>query len=165
MQVCQWCQSDASAAEGSAALAPITRGLCDVCTRYLQGNPSKLAALLERFAEPILVVNSRGAIISNNGAARVILGHGMDPSAAPLVGDVVECAYARLPGGCGKTVHCDGCGIRRAFTETLRSGVSVANIDARSYHRGSAALVTVDWTLSTERLGEVVLLRMVKHER
>jgi len=36
-----------------------------------------------------------------------------------LGGDAMECAYARWPGGCGKTEHCETCTIRNAVTATM----------------------------------------------
>jgi len=39
-----------------------------------------------------------------------------------LGGEVMECRYARLPEGCGNTVHCKTCAIRNTVMEVLETG-------------------------------------------
>ena len=38
------------------------------------------------------------------------------------LGNVVECEHSRLPEGCGKTVHCSGCVLRKTVERTYASG-------------------------------------------
>jgi hypothetical protein len=75
-------------------------------------------------------------------------------------GDVFECAYASLPGGCGQTIHCSACAIRRAVTDTLDSGVSQERVPASLQEGDPGRARRVELLISTERAGNHVLLRI-----
>jgi len=161
-QQCLWCHQVISGPRDRPPTnAPLTHGLCVDCVGYLEGNPIKLGQVLESFATATVVVNSRGTVVGANGASLVMLGKAMSEIAGELAGNVIECSNARRPGGCGRTVHCDGCGIRRAFTETLRTGVPSVAIKARTYRPSADGTLAIrEWVLTTERLDQLVLLRI-----
>ena len=73
-----------------------------------------------------------------------------------------ECAYARLPEGCGGTVHCSGCAIRRSVYETYETGESRNNIPATLRCDLNNPSHDVIMHISTEKMGNVVLLRIDK---
>ena len=153
---CSRCGSQGALAEA----APLTGGFCGLCARSIMGRRVELNGLLERLEQPVLVANSQGVIIAGNGSALALLGKAFSEVEGQLGGKVLESAYARLPGGCGKTVHCDGCGIRRAVMNTLKSGRPVVSVRARSYRERGDELLMQDWELTTERLGDLVLLQL-----
>ena len=49
-------------------------------------------------------------------------------------GKVFECAYARLPEGCGKTVHCVTCAIRNTVTSTIQKEVLQVRVPTKFHH-------------------------------
>ena len=75
-------------------------------------------------------------------------------------GAVFECANARLPGGCGRTVHCSGCALRRTVTDTFTTGRSHLRVPAYLRRRRNEGAVTVSLLITTEKVGGVVLLRI-----
>ena len=75
-------------------------------------------------------------------------------------GEVFECAYAGLPGGCGRTVHCDGCTIRINVMDTHRTGQSRLRVPAYLFRGKPDDSEKTDYFISTEKVGKVVLLRI-----
>jgi hypothetical protein len=75
-------------------------------------------------------------------------------------GDVFECAYARLPGGCGRTAHCSGCTIRQTVMDTVRTGQGHLRAPAYLNRATPDGVQRIPLTISTERVGDFVLLRI-----
>jgi len=69
-------------------------------------------------------------------------------------GEAMECRYARLPEGCGETVHCEICSVRNTVLEVLETGESREQVPAyvdRGAHR-------VPLTISAFERDGIVLL-------
>jgi hypothetical protein len=73
---------------------------------------------------------------------------------------VLECAYARLPGGCGNTEHCKACTIRRTITTTHATGDGKVNVPAYQDIVTPGGIREVRFLISTEKVGNFVLLRI-----
>ena len=84
----------------------ITHGICDSCIDNISFQEGvELREFLDALAAPIVMVDSAGTVRAANGAAAAALGTcPADAEGRPL-GLVFECEYARLPEGCGQTVH------------------------------------------------------------
>jgi hypothetical protein len=76
-----------------------------------------------------------------------------------LGGDVFECEYARHPDGCGRTIHCSGCAIRRSVTTTFQTGQALHHVPAqlKQYPQENRQ---VEMLISTEKVGDTVWLRI-----
>jgi PAS domain-containing protein len=111
----------------------LSHGMCRECGEHFGRQWSGLShdQYLDRFDFPILLVEGEGRIVAANRAAGTLLGHRPSEMVGLLGGEAMECSRARLPGGCGRTVHCPTCAIRNAVTETHRSGVPLARVPAR----------------------------------
>jgi hypothetical protein len=72
----------------------------------------------------------------------------------------MECANARLPGGCGKTIHCVGCAIRRAVTHTFLTGKSHLREPAWLDREKDGKVTRLALLVSTEKRESCVLLRI-----
>lgn len=100
--------------------------MCPECLGYfmkqIKGLP--IEKYLENFLFPVLIVNADGRIIASNLAAEKMTGKTSDEISGFLGGEVMECQYARLPEGCGNTVHCESCTIRRAIMSVMENGQS-----------------------------------------
>jgi hypothetical protein len=109
---------------------------------------------------PVLAVNDMGQVTMANKAVLAMLGK--DPTQVEGFnrGDVFECAYARLPEGCGKTVHCSGCAIRRAVSETFTTGRSLSKVPAYLNRDAATQFLQLGLLISTEKLWGMVLLRI-----
>ena len=73
-----------------------------------------------------------------------------------LGGVALECAYARLPEGCGKTVHCVTCTIRNTVTSTIQSKVLHTDVPAKLRHEDNE----IAMYLSTEIIGSCVCVKI-----
>jgi hypothetical protein len=89
-----------------------------------------------------------------------MLGKGSPEIEGHKGGDVFECAYARLPEGCGNTIHCSGCTIRRTVMETHKTGKSSLRVPATLNRNDPEDPDKITLLISTEKIADVVLLRI-----
>ncbi len=75
-------------------------------------------------------------------------------------GDVFGCIYAHLPEGCGQTMHCSACTVRRTVMETHRTGRSQTRVPAHMRQGKPEDVHDVELLISTELVGSRVLLRV-----
>ena len=114
--ICAWCKAVLSDGDG-----PTSHGICVSCEASfrLQGGVT-LQEFIDTFSSPILVVGSTldPTIVNRSGAAQF----GKSDVGEFSIGQVFECDNANLPGGCGRTIHCSGCAIRKTITQTTETG-------------------------------------------
>lgn len=154
-RICAWCLGTRSDAEGTDEEA---RGICRGCSedlRYSRG--SRLSSRLEGLVVPVLVVDREGIVQAAN--TRAWSGLSPERFSDPRPGDFLGCAHASLPGGCGRTEHCSECAIRRAFTQTLETGLPVSRVPA-TVDGGPGGSRAVDLELTAARVGGFVVLRV-----
>ena len=139
---------------------PISHGMCRACFEALQYEPVSLNEFLQKLKAPVMMVDKEGRVLGANSGVEVILGKESDEIANRLSGEVLECVNASLPGGCGRTVHCTGCTIRGAVDRTRETGVSETGIPAFIMTKTPDGVQRTWFRISTELLGNVVLLRI-----
>ena len=156
-RVCAWCRAD----QGNVGAGrEVTHTICASCLDNLLCQASvDLRFYLDTLNIPVMVVNADGVVTMTNRDACELLGKVAAAIEGERGGIVFECAYSRLPGGCGKTIHCSGCAIRRAVIETFATGKSLVNVPAY-LNRNPDSPRRIDLTISTEKAGDVVLLRV-----
>jgi hypothetical protein len=164
IRVCAWCgKTLGTVFSGVHSDALITHGICDECAFHLcaqVGMPFRDFLDGLGLGVPVLLLDSDGNVKTANKAVRQFL-----KKALPLIegykgGNVFECAHATLPGGCGKTVHCSGCTIRRTVMDTLNSGKSHEKVPAYLYRETPDGSQSLRLLISTEKVQDVVLLRI-----
>lgn len=159
---CSWCNNEISPREtGRSTDRRISLPLCQSCSELLvfqMGVP--LQAFLDRLPAPIFVVDGDGTVEAANALGYKLLNKKPDQVLKKLGGVVFECAYSRLPEGCGGTVHCSGCAIRRTVSHTYETGESRIEVPATLKYDGSGKPGDIDMLISTEKMGDVVLLRI-----
>ena len=98
-----------------------THGICPDCLEHVlcQQRESSFDEYLEQFGAPILIVDGQGRIAAANGAALSLLSKPYRRVQGLLGGEAMDCAWARLPGGCGQTIHCAACTVRKLVMETM----------------------------------------------
>lgn len=108
----------------------ISHGMCKPCLEYYRAQwiGMKLDEYLDRFNAPVFAVDPDGRIIGANRLAAARIDKTRSEVFARLGGEVMECAYARLPEGCGATEHCATCTVRRSVQRTFETG---RDIDGR----------------------------------
>ena len=159
--VCAWCGRDLGKGPGGEAEALITHGICDDCAGYFSASqPETLREFLERLDAPVLLVDGEGVVLTAKAAARRAVGKELGEVEGFRGGEVMDCAYARLPGGCGGTEHCAACQIRFSVTETYRTGRSLKEVRAYLDVDTSDGRRRGHLCITTERRNDCVLLRL-----
>ena len=159
---CTWCSHDVDAEDSEHPYEGLTPGLCKSCGDRLNSLTSEqLQSYLDDLVAPVLAIDlyagrymitravNRGACDRFNKEPQEMVQH--------LCGNVIECAYARLPAGCGRTIHCADCGVKSAVAGTYGTGsTSTVRVRlAREVPDRNGSLV-----ITTVKAGHLVLLRM-----
>ena len=160
-KTCSWCKAELPTENGEPARV-VTRSFCPACQEYFSSprNPMSLGQFLNQIGVPVLVMDDDVRVLGFNEPARDLLGGRLDCCLGRFGGDVLECAYARLPGGCGNTEHCKACAIRRTVTATHATGDSKENVPAYQDIVTPVGTREVRFLISTEKVGSFVLLRI-----
>jgi len=157
--ICSWCTIEINAGgENSDGL--ISHGICEACAFHLRASHGMaFETYIRGLQVPVAVVNDDSTVLFVSGMLKKMLAKD-DVQIAGFPGGVVfECEYAYLPGGCGGTVHCDGCTIRNTVMDTHRDGLPRSRVNANLRQRtadgGSQNLALI---ISTEKVDDVVVL-------
>jgi len=163
-RVCAWCKKEISRVDSQKhSENAITHGICGSCRDNLLFQMGvELDVFLDSLKLPIVVVDREGSIVTANHQARTLLRKRLPEIEGYRGGEVFECAYARLPEGCGNTTHCSGCTIRKTVMETHGTGRSLLRVPARLNRNDPQDPEKIRLLISTERLSDLVLLRIDK---
>jgi PAS domain-containing protein len=170
-RVCAWCGAGlASAGAVAEAIAgapdqanvPVSHGVCPSCYRRLLGESvSDFAEFLETLGAPVLLVDADVSVREANSRALALLGKKRSELSGRRGGEVIECGNSRLPGGCGQQDRCrTGCVIRRSVTHTLATSQAVVRAEAVQEVFTSQGVGEIRFRISTEKAGNLVLLRI-----
>lgn len=159
-KICAWCKTDLGD-RSAFSDDVVTHGICRTCA---DGLISQMGTSLQRFLDglgvPVLVVDESRMVKTANGHARKILGKELSEIEGYKGGDVIECVNAALPEGCGNTVHCKACAIRQTVMETYTTGKGQSHVPAYPDVQTSSGPRRVRYQISTEKVQNVVLLRL-----
>ena len=152
--ICAYCHATI-AEEIATGDDQTSHGMCGACEAHFRPQWFEgvtLGEYLDRFGDPVLVVDGQGRVVAANRPMATLLGWPSRALAGLLGGDAMECQYARLPGGCGQTVHCKTCTIRRTVEATLGDGQPRLRVPTHFCHvDGPRSLL-----ISTRRVGRTV---------
>ncbi len=162
---CAWCQKDLTPAPtATPTRGDITHGICPECADYFfTKRDHSLRTLLNSLGKPILVVDDDAHVLDASDSVLAQLNMTAEQVRGSLAGDVIECANAKLPQGCGHTVHCLACAIRNCVRETAETGQPFTRVPAWiRQHNAYAHPATwrTRYLISTEKVGPTVLLRI-----
>jgi PAS domain-containing protein len=122
----------------------VTHGMCPPCGEHFSALWAGMSwdQYLERFEFPVLMVEGDVRLVALNRPAEALLGRPTAELVGLLGGEALECSHARLPEGCGRTVHCSTCTIRNSVTATHRTGKPSTRVPATLRRRdGSRPLL------------------------
>lgn len=123
---CKWCNSNVL--DESAP----SQGICGSCSGILTSEkPEALTDFVDSLNEPVVLLNPELRVIHINPKAEGLAQKENSTATGHLPGEVFECAYSSLPKGCGNTIHCGGCAMRRAVEATQKTGVAQIGIPAK----------------------------------
>ena len=160
-KICAWCEKEWQADE-SVADYVVTGSTCATCQRrvFEAASICSLNEYLNRLGSPVLVMDDDVRVMDFNESARALLGKSAADIEGCYGGDVIECVYAKLPGGCGNTEHCRACTIRKTVTNTDATGDAHVRVPAYQDIETSNGAREMRFTISTEKVGQFVLLRI-----
>ncbi|MHA1744412.1 MAG: hypothetical protein ACTSWW_00340, partial [Promethearchaeota archaeon] len=126
--VCAWCGKEMeSVTTEYHDNKQISHGICDDCRFKLEYDSLGLEKFICTLKKPILVVDGEVRVQAGNSRSMELLQTCNEEMENQLAGDVIQCVYSDLPGGCGKTIHCTGCTIRNSAEKTYETGQSLTN--------------------------------------
>ena len=159
-QICAWCGKELGQ-NGKLGEASISYGICLPCANaVIIDLPVKLHHFLDQISVPVLLASYEGVVKTANSTACLMLGKTLEEIEERRGGEVFDCVYALLPGGCGNTYHCSGCVIRRSVTETFATGVPVCRTPATLKQSTREQPQDVKLLISTEKFRDYVLLKI-----
>ena len=148
---CPWCGAEVPAEAG--------RGACAGCADRLAAEAGlPIQTIIDGFPFPVLVVDEDVTVTVLNRRGQEILG--VPGAGGQKGGELFGCAHAHLPGGCGRSLHCSGCALRRAVTATFQSRRDQVNVPAtlKAHQAGDPANVSL--TFTTCLRGSAVLVKI-----
>lgn len=161
-QLCMYCGCNLGsvpAPPGNSAL--ISHGLCPDCLpTFMAGSGQPFTDFLDSLSGPIFVMDAECRVVGANTLGRQLVSQESVAIEGRLGGEVFECTYAKLPGGCGRSLHCKTCTIRNAVTRTAETGESCIRVQAFMDLGDISQDMTVRLLITTEKVNDLVLLRI-----
>lgn len=161
-RVCAWCNKFMGNVEqADVAVGLTTHSICDECADNLD---FQLGVSLRRYLEslkiPICLVNDDEGVLLANSAARACSGALSLQPDGEWEGKIYECSQARLPERCSHIIHCSGCTIRFAATETCATGREFVSVPSLVNGCTSSPDQKFDYLISTKLVNGIVHLKI-----
>jgi hypothetical protein len=166
-RVCLYCKREfGTTTDYSQPAGAASHGICAHCVRLaFAGNGTNLQEFLDGLPGAVLVTDENVRVIGVNAAGQRLLSARSPELRGRLGGEIFECQHARLPGGCGQTIHCRACTIRTCVTHTHTTGEPRIRVPAYMDLGDLIEDRRPRFLISTSKLGEAVLLRIDQVEQ
>jgi PAS domain-containing protein len=139
----------------------ISHGICLSCADKLKfPHEVSLKQFIDSIPIPLFVVDDDVVVQTVNAKACEFLGKEASALQGLRGGNVLECAYSRRPEGCGKTIHCSGCAIRRAVIRTFETGEPQSMVPATLHHTDLDDPSAIALRITTVKVDGTVFLRV-----
>jgi hypothetical protein len=119
-----------------------------------------LADLATSIDLPVFLVDEDTVIRNASRTGLRVVGKDRRRVEDHLGGDVFECVNAQEPEGCGRTIHCSGCTVRRTVTHTFETGEAQDRVPATLKVGDPDHPSSIYFFVSTRKLNDGVLLRI-----
>ena len=161
-KVCSRCKRKLIAPAKQQKTRIISQSLCKECWGQIWADRLQSSReIVDTFGSPVLLLDNNLRIQAANDRAQKILGRPLANIKNFLPGDAMECINARLPGGCGRTMHCQACALRRALEMTIASGTGVEKSPAiQDTYQEDGSVLRHFYYISTEKIEDFILLRI-----
>jgi len=166
--VCAWCGTPIERSGYDQTLDRcISHGMCPACSQtwLSEENGVSLQSHIDSIPVPILLVDSNNATLAMNMKASEALGVSSESVGGSQFGTVFDCVHSNLAEGCGRSIHCSGCVIRRSVADTYRTGQPQIAVPATLSVASSDNPSDVVFTITTVRNDKVVLMRIDQVQR
>jgi nitrogen-specific signal transduction histidine kinase len=136
--------------------------LCDNCTGKPLNNETyaSVREFIDNLDQPVIIIENDTEITMVNKAAENVFLNNSAILEKSRAGDALQCTCAKLPGGCGKTIHCKACAIRQAVENTRKTGKGYNNIKAFQYVNTPNGKELRTVVISTEKAWNTVLVQV-----
>jgi hypothetical protein len=139
----------------------VNHGICKSCyRRILKDYGFNFRKCLNMLNAPVFLVDSDANVLAANTLAVAAVKKPVTWVRGKLCGDVLMCINAFLPEGCGKTPHCPDCTIRSSVNETYATAKQITRRPAVVIRKKNGNQVTEHLLVSTQKDGNIVLLRL-----
>lgn len=159
---CAWCGIDLGEppANEESEKYPISHGICTGCAnKMMQELGTSAQNFIDGFEQSIMLVDNLNNVILANEAARKESAINFENFDMPKCGEIIGCIHSHLSNGCGTTVHCEGCVIKRLILKTHETGLGYterACKDQEFYNGVKHATLQI----TTEKVGSRILLKI-----
>ncbi len=137
----------------------ISHGVCRNCYLHIKASMGvDINEYLYTLSYPVVLLNSELAVNLMNSAGRKITEKTEKEAYMHKLGEVFECENSYKEGGCGGSICCSGCTIRRSIIKTFRTGEELDNVPAVLHKKEDCGSTNVNMLVSTRKQGGVVLL-------
>lgn len=121
--ICSYCRR-VIRADPRARVTDVSHGMCEPCGRHFErlwaGMP--VDEYIDGIERPVLLTDGEGRVIAMNAKLAELIGADRRSVRGLQGGEAFACVHSRLPEGCGRTVHCRECAVRRAVEAVARTG-------------------------------------------
>lgn len=157
---CAWCKEHMGFTEDKEDF--ITHGICIGCKNLLKETSlplEKYKEFSDLVPEPTFVVSNQGIVKGINSTGIKELGLTQQDIERPG-GEVFKCINAFRGGGCGQNEECKSCPIRTKVINTFKTGEGHLKESGIMSLQNLNAYKNFKVTVTTERVGDYVLLRV-----
>ncbi len=159
--ICAWCGTEIKASDNNHSDGQISHGICPACSdTFSRYDGLSLQTYIDSMPIPILVVDTNTGVVGTNAKASEMLGCKPERLIDRVIGPVFDCAYSRLPQGCGRLIHCSGCVIRNCVLRTFNTGQPQVSVPATLTSGSPDELSEVVLTVTAVKTAGVVVLRL-----
>ena len=137
----------------------VTSGICDPCAReQLRQFGRPLQSFIDELPVPVVIVGPDCEVLGANKSAQAI-GPKRLPKIDDRFGDAIGCVNSKTT-GCGRSVHCQSCTIRRTVLETFATGRPCTDVEAYRDIEVDSRIKHLNLRLNTELRGKYVVVRI-----
>jgi len=135
--VCSYCHK-VIRHDANSRVCDVSHGMCHACAGHFDRlwKGMTLSEFLDTLPDPVLVVNGEARVIAANEKLANLFGRDKNRLRGLPAGEAFACVYSRLPKGCGRTVHCRECTIRRGVERVHETGKALRHVPAWLQTRG-----------------------------
>lgn len=156
--VCSFCNAEISPGNAEDG---VSHGVCKSCyEKILTSHGLNIRRFLNLLDAPVFLVDNDVNIVAANSLALAIAGKPIEQARGNLCGKVLECVNSFIPYGCGKTNFCPACVLRSSVNETYKTGHRIDRRPAILHRSHSGSIENIRLLVTTEKDGDVVLLRL-----
>ena len=157
---CAWCNKVLPSSPIPDSESKLSHGICEDCQLELEYKKVPFESILDLFSFPVLVSDGNAVILNANQKAVELVNKEIMNVRGLIGGDVIECVYADLPGGCGETEQCTACTLRNSIETTYESGNSIKDQQGLLYIKSQDGVQQIPFVFNTEKVGEKVYLQL-----